>query len=574
MATVKFDWSWGQKKNVLFDPRTDILEFGWMASTQFAVAEVDGSVVISIPGNEQTYTLTGVGLKQLSAANISAKDASASGFWQHTFSGEPPAEAVSSASPLPSSPAVVTPAASVVALPVATASIRGVSDPDGIVKIEWNWGTNSHIAFDPAKQKLDFGWFQAGQFQIGEVNGNVVISIPSCNQSYTLDGVKLADLGTANILANDPSVRQAWTQALNSGIEAGVASVKPVDITSPIESFRPVESVVPVDTLRPVEVTRVTDVVRPAGGGQMAYSPYVDLTMIGSKAALLAQVKDAGLRDISLAFLQSNGAGGVSWGGGGQSLTEATFWDGSSVREAINALKAQHVGVTISIGGAAGVDPATVRGTSVAQLQAQYQSIIDVYGVRALDFDVEGGASADVQANRLRNQALAGLQKANPGLELSYTLPVLPTGLVNDSLIMLQDAAKAGVQLGSVNIMAMDYGSAVDNNGQMGVSAIQAIRSTEAQLDKVGYPTVGVGVIPMIGINDINTEIFTLNDAHMLVDYARSDQRVVELSAWSLGRDNGSAAGQKWASPTGSGLAQTDYQFSHIFASAAHAQAA
>jgi hypothetical protein len=34
---------------------------------------------------------------------------------------------------------------------------------------------------------------------------------------------------------------------------------------------------------------------------------------------------------------------------------------------------------------------------------------------------------------------------------------------------------------------------------------------------------------------------------------------------WSVGRDNGSTAGQNYDSPTGSGIAQTPYEFSKIF---------
>ena len=58
-------------------------------------------------------------------------------------------------------------------------------------KIVWAWGTNTHIAFNPATDILDFGWFAAGQFTISEVNGSVVIAIPSNHQIYTLDNTTL-----------------------------------------------------------------------------------------------------------------------------------------------------------------------------------------------------------------------------------------------------------------------------------------------------------------------------------------------------------------------------------------------
>ena len=45
---------------------------------------------------------------------------------------------------------------------------------------------------------------------------------------------------------------------------------------------------------------------------------------------------------------------------------------------------------------------------------------------------------------------------------------------------MLQAARRDGVRIDLVNIMAMDYGSAVDNGGQMGLNAIDAARATES----------------------------------------------------------------------------------------------
>ena len=62
------------------------------------------------------------------------------------------------------------------------------------VNIVWNWGTNSSIDFNPATDILDFGWFAANQFTISEVNGTVVIAIPSNHQTYTLQNTTLAEL--------------------------------------------------------------------------------------------------------------------------------------------------------------------------------------------------------------------------------------------------------------------------------------------------------------------------------------------------------------------------------------------
>ena len=86
------------------------------------------------------------------------------------------------------------------------------------VNIVWNWGTNSSIDFNPATDILDFGWFAANQFTISEVNGTVVIAIPSNHQTYTLQHTTLSELHLSNIVAKDASAIGAWQSALRAPI--------------------------------------------------------------------------------------------------------------------------------------------------------------------------------------------------------------------------------------------------------------------------------------------------------------------------------------------------------------------
>ena len=63
-------------------------------------------------------------------------------------------------------------------------------------------------------------------------------------------------------------------------------------------------------------------------------------------------------------------------------------------------------------------------------------------------------------------------------LTISYTLPVLPTGLTPAGVSVLDAAAASGFTPNVVNIMTMDYGS---SGTEMGTAANQA-------LDAVGRP--------------------------------------------------------------------------------------
>ena len=71
-------------------------------------------------------------------------------------------------------------------------------------------------------------------------------------------------------------------------------------------------------------------------------------------------------------------------------------------------------------------------------------------------------------------------------------------------------------------------GASVDNNGQMGQDAISAIIATKKQLSNLGI-NAQIGVTPMIGVNDIASEVFKLSDAQALLNYAQSDPKVAEI---------------------------------------------
>jgi hypothetical protein len=304
-----------------------------------------------------------------------------------------------------------------------------------------------------------------------------------------------------------------------------------------------------------------TTVDTPGGGddGHM-FSPYIDMAM--NNAADLEGISDAsGIQNFTLAFVLASNEG-IGWQGWG-SIDDDTLFNGTTILQHVQDIQAAGGNITISFGGAAGTEAALVA-TSAAQLQAQYQSVIDRYAITSIDFDIEGSALPDAGANALRDQAIVGLQAANPDLKVSFTLPVLPTGLTADGLNLLQGAMNHGVRIDMVNIMAMDYGQSVDNNGQMGLNAILASEATQQQLANMGLDAK-IGITPMIGVNDIVSEVFTLADAQSLVDYAAADPDVAMLSMWSVARDNGSTAGVPAATPDSSGIAQDPFEFAGIF---------
>ena len=238
----------------------------------------------------------------------------------------------------------------------------------------------------------------------------------------------------------------------------------------------------------------------------------------------------------------------------------------------IAQLRALGGDVFVSFGGANGTELGHACLT-VAALQAQYQAVIDRYNLTRVDFDIEGAPIVDATINDRRNQAIAGLQATARAqgrtLKVSYTLPVLPDGLTVPGLSLLQNAAARGVELERVNIMAMDYGS-IAPPYQMGQNAINAANSLLAQMRPV-FPNKTdaqlralTGITPMLGLNDVAPEVFTLADAQMLYDFA--DQNGIGLlSMWSLGRDKSCPNNGAYVSPVCSGIVQQPYAFANLF---------
>jgi len=251
----------------------------------------------------------------------------------------------------------------------------------------------------------------------------------------------------------------------------------------------------------------------------------------------------ASLPGVTLAFLVDGGCT-ANWAGLGGSVAAGTFWDGTPVSNEVNALISSGRKVIIAWGGASGSVLSSC--TSASSAHAMYQSAKTKYpGIAGQDFDIEGGVNLQVFAS-----ALVGLSGT------SVTLPVLPTGLVTAGMNVVNAVHGAGVHP-IINVMTMDYGSANDNGGNMLLSAEQAAAATRSQTGD------SIGVTPMIGVNDTTTEVFTLSNASSLTSWARGQGYITRLAFWSLGRDNGSCAGQtSFASATCSGLSQSTWAFS------------
>ncbi|MCQ4082868.1 chitinase [Streptomyces sp. RB6PN25] len=289
------------------------------------------------------------------------------------------------------------------------------------------------------------------------------------------------------------------------------------------------------------------------------FSPYVD-TSLYPAYDLTATQKDTGVKQFNLAFITAGGGCAPEWGG-------MTALGSNPTANQISALRSAGGDVRVSFGGANGTELAQAC-SSASDLAAAYGKVIDQYKLTKVDFDIEGGAISDAAANTRRAQAIAQLQKSHPGLDVSFTLPVMPTGLTSDGTNLIANAKSNGVTIGAVNIMAMDYGSSY--SGDMGQYAIQAATATEGQVKSaLGISDADawkrIAVTPMIGVNDVSSETFTVADAAKLADFAKS-KGLAWLSMWSAARDKQCSGGAKnYADPTCSSIVQSANAFADAF---------
>jgi Carbohydrate binding domain len=368
VATISIVWNWGTNSNINFNPATDILDFGWFAADQFTISEVNGTVVITIPSNHQTYTLQHTTLSELHLSNIVAKDSSAIGAWQNALSSAPvAAPPLSAPAPAAPPPPAAPPTSGATTWSASSIYTAGMTVTENGVTYKANWWTQG---VDPAHN-----------------NGGI---------------------GTG----------QPWTIV-------ATASAPPTVPTTP--------------TTAPAAPPAPS---APSTGGSPSreFAPYIDMAM-PQDANLSAISAASGIHNFTLAFVLSSSSG-IGWQGAG-TIGDDTLANGTTILSQVQAIQAAGGDVTISFGGAAGQEAALTAMTA-ANLQAEYQSVIDRYHVHSLDFDIEGAAVVDQRSLTLRDQALVGLKAANPGLNISFTLPVLPTGLTADGLNVLANAKHDG----------------------------------------------------------------------------------------------------------------------------------
>jgi len=294
-----------------------------------------------------------------------------------------------------------------------------------------------------------------------------------------------------------------------------------------------------------------TATARPATAAEISYAPYIDITRTSPTLPEVAAA--TGVKQFTLAFVLGSHAGCDPRWGGTIDLNEPRIID------QITELRAMGGDVIIASGGALGPYLENVCSSADALYDA-YVAVLDATGANHLDVDVEASIP-----HTMVNTALKRLQTER-GTTVGYTLRIQGQdyGMDPYSVQILRDAAAQGLEP-VVNPMLMNFGY----TGDWGAAMIDAAEAGRAQLATI-WPDKStaelnamLGVTPMIGHNDTGM-VTTQAHARALLAWAQA-QNIGFIGFWSAGRDNGGCPGGG-VSPSCSGIAQSDFEFTKLFA--------
>jgi chitinase len=272
-----------------------------------------------------------------------------------------------------------------------------------------------------------------------------------------------------------------------------------------------------------------------------------------------AQVMAAtGAKDLTLAFVLSKGACNPEWDGSRPLL-------GGVDQSTIQAIRAAGGDVAVSFGGWSGKKLGASCKT-VAALAGAYQKVITAYSLKAIDIDIEHTEMSNKKVRLRVVDALAAVQQANPGLEISITFGCAETGPDQQGLSLIADAAAIGFLPTAWTIMPFDFDAPVSD---MGATSVAAARGLDATLVSAYHLSAAaayqhVGISSMNGVTDESDETVSTSDFDTMLAFAQANH-LARFTFWSVDRDRPCPTGQA-ASDSCSGVAQAPYAFTSIVA--------
>lgn len=265
------------------------------------------------------------------------------------------------------------------------------------------------------------------------------------------------------------------------------------------------------------------------GSNWYASAPY-DMPLDNNPPDLTQVLAATGEKAYVLAFvLAENGSTCAPAWDGGSSVVSS----GDSVASQINALRAVGGDVAVSFGGYNGTKLGQVCGSASATAAAE-QTVINAYGLHAIDLDLEEPEyeSSSAIANELGAAQI--LQANNPGIYISVTIPGTTSGTGWFGEQLLDEAKTLGFTPNSYTIMPFDGGFSGASTQITALEDFNSIlTSTFGWSSATAYAHEGVS--SMNGRTD-SAEYFYQSDFQSVLTWAES-VGLGRYAFWSVNRD-------------------------------------
>ena len=302
-----------------------------------------------------------------------------------------------------------------------------------------------------------------------------------------------------------------------------------------------------------IAVSAATMTASPAGAAAsapMAVAPYL-YNGWGNPPDPTKITNATGVKWFTLAFVLSKGNCNPQWDGS-RPLT------GGVDQKTVNTVRGNGGDVIPSFGGYSG-NKLESSCSSAGELAAAYQKVIDAYGLKAIDIDIEADAYSNPTVQQRTVDALKTVKADNAGLKVYITIG---TGQSGPDTSLINRAASSGLSVDAWAIMPFDFGGAGQNMGNLTKQAAEglksALKSAYGYSDDQAYRDMGIS--SMNGITD-NNETVTVNDFQTILAYAQQ-HHLARLTFWSANRDRPCTGG---SADSCSGVGQSNWDYTRVF---------
>ncbi|MFI5889105.1 carbohydrate-binding protein [Actinoplanes sp. NPDC051513] len=293
----------------------------------------------------------------------------------------------------------------------------------------------------------------------------------------------------------------------------------------------------------------------PSTGTKMAAAPYV-YPGWGNPPAPSTVTSATGIKSFTMAFVLASNGCNPAWDGEG-GLT------GGVHASYISQIKAAGADVVPSIGGWSG-NKLGPNCTTTAALAGAYQKVIDAFGLKAIDIDIEN--TDEFENTAVQDRVLGALKiikQNNPSVKTIVTFGTSTTGPTYYGTRLVQQAKALGANIDIFTQMPFDFGGGSDMytatvNASEGLKNL--LKTTFGYTDAQAYSHMGIS--GMNGLSD-QQELTSTDTWTRIRDYAKG-KGFARFAFWAVNRDRGCAGGGVVSNC--SGIAQADWAFTKISA--------